>query len=238
MTPPPYLAADDRYEHHAYRRCGRVRAEAAGGLAGAVAQLRRRQADRDPAGDPAAGLRPRGDPLRPGQQLRAAVRRGGEQLRRDLRPGLQALPRRAGDLDQGRLRHVARAVRRVGVAQVPARLARPEPGPDGPRPRRHLLQPPVRPGDAARGDHGRARHGGAVRAGDVRRHLVVHRRADPGGGRAAARDGRAAADPPAVVLDAQPLGRGRPMDRSPRCSTCSARRASAASRSRRWRRGC
>ena len=39
---------------------------------------------------------------------------------------LAALPRRAGHLDQGRLGHVARPVRRVRVAQVPAR----QPGPD------------------------------------------------------------------------------------------------------------
>ena len=209
MTPPPYRAADDRYEHHAYRRCGRS------GLKLPAVSL---------------GLWHNFGDDKPIETQRAILRRAFDrgvthfdlannygppygaaetQLRRDLRPGLPALPRRAGDLDQGRLRHVARAVRRVGVAQVPAGLARPEPGPDGPGPRRHLLQPPVRPGDAARGDHGRARDRRAVRAGDVRRHLVVLRRADPRGGRAAARDGRAAADPPAVVLDAQPLGRGR-----------------------------
>ena len=44
-------------------------------------------------------------------------------LREDLAP----VPRRARDLDQGRLRHVARAVRRMGLAQVPAREPRPEP---------------------------------------------------------------------------------------------------------------
>ena len=74
----------------------------------------------------------------------------------------------------------------------------------------------------------------AVRSGQgaVRRHLVVLAGAHPRGGRDPARAGHAAADPPAVVLDAQPLDRGR------RCSTCSRRRASAASRSRRWRRAC
>ena len=47
-----------------------------------------------------------------------------------------------------------------------------------------------------------------------------------------ARPRHAAADPPAVVLDAQPLDRGR------RCSTRSASSASAASSSRRSRRAC
>ena len=74
----------------------------------------------------------------------------------------------------------------------------------------------------------------AVRAGKA---LYVgissySRRAHPGGGRDPARARHAAADPPAVVLDAQPLDRGGP-----------ARRAGgdgrrAASRSPRWPRAC
>ena len=64
----------------------------------------------------------------------------GRILREDLRP----LPRRAGDLDEGGLRHVARALRRPRLAEVPAL----EPGavadPDGARPRRRLLLAPAR----------------------------------------------------------------------------------------------
>src|SRR5436305_10043821 len=45
------------------------RAEAAPAVARAVAELRGRPPRGEPAGDPATGLRPRGDPLRPGQQL-------------------------------------------------------------------------------------------------------------------------------------------------------------------------
>ena len=45
----------------------------------------------------------------------------GRLFREDFRP----VPRRARDLDEGRLRHVARPVRRVGLAQVPAREPRP-----------------------------------------------------------------------------------------------------------------
>ncbi len=54
-----------------------------------------------------------------------------------------------------------------------------------------------------------------VRAGQgaLRRHLVVLRRPHPRGRRDHALDGHAAAHPPAVVLDAQPLDRGGPARR-------------------------
>jgi hypothetical protein len=52
-----------------------------------------------------------------------------DQLRPAVARGLPALPRRAGHLHQGRLRHVAGAVRRpVGLAQVPAGQPRPVAG--------------------------------------------------------------------------------------------------------------
>ncbi len=75
------------------------------------------------------------------------------------RPG--GPPRRADHLHQGRLPHVARPVRRVGLAQVPARQPGPEPAPHGAGLRGHLLQPPPGPGHAAGGDHGRAGPGRA-----------------------------------------------------------------------------
>ena len=59
------------------------RAEAAGDLARPLAQLRRRPAARAQPRDPAARLRPRRHPLRPGQQLRPAVRLRGGELRPD-----------------------------------------------------------------------------------------------------------------------------------------------------------
>ena len=133
-----------------------------------------------------------------------------ENFGRLLRRRLPALPRRARDLDQGRLRHVAGAVRRVGLAQVSAREPRPEPAADGARLRRHLLLAPLRPGHAARGDDGRARHG---RAAGARRSTPASRRTRPSRHAEAARDPararHAAPDPPAVVLDDQPLDRGR-----------------------------
>ena len=79
---------------------------------------------------------------------------------------------------------------------------------------------------------GALRHRREERPRAVRRDLVLLRPAHRGGRGDPAQHGHAAADPPAVVLDAQPL------DRAPSCSTCSTARASAPSRSRRSRRGC
>lgn len=180
-----------------------------GHLARPVAQLRRRPAPGRPAGHPAPRVRPRRHALRPGQQLRPAVRIRGDQFRPDPAGGSRPVPGRDHHLDEGRVRHVARPVRRVGIAQVPALQPRPVAEPDGRRPRRHLLQPPVRPGDAPGGDDGRAGPGRPVRKGAVRGHLVLLARAHRGGRGDPARHGHAAADPPAVLLDAQPLDRGR-----------------------------
>jgi L-glyceraldehyde 3-phosphate reductase len=68
-----------------------------------------------------------------------------------------------------------------------------------------------RPGrhDAARGDDGRAEHRGQGRQGALRRHLVLLGGRHGEGGRDPRRSGHAAADPPALVLDAQPLDRDR-----------------------------
>ena len=68
----------------------------------------------------------------------------------------------------------------------------------------------VRPGHPAGGDHGRAGHRGHLGPGAVCGDLLLLRRADRAGGRHLAPARHAAADPPAVLLDAQPLGRGRP----------------------------
>ena len=91
----------------------------------------------------------------------------------------QEPPRRARHLDQGGLRHVAGAVRRVGLAQIPAGQPRPEPAPDGPGLRGHLLLAPLRPGNAARRDDGCARHRRAPRKGPLRRYLLLLRRQYP-----------------------------------------------------------
>ena len=118
-----YVPADDRYERMPYRRCGRSGIKLPGDLARASGTTSATTSRSRPARDAAPRLRPRHHPLRPRQQLRPAVRLGRDQLRPHHARGPRALPRRADHLDQGRLRHVARAVRRVGLAQVPARVA-------------------------------------------------------------------------------------------------------------------
>ena len=113
---------------------------------------------RDEPRDRPPSVRSRRHALRPREQLRAALRLGRGDVRAASGVRSRAVPRRARDLDEGRLRHVARAVRRVGLAEVPPREPRPEPPSHRARLRRHLLLAPVRPRDAARGDDGRARH--------------------------------------------------------------------------------
>ena len=141
--------------------------------------------------------------------------RAEENFGRYLRRRLRALPRRAGHLHQGRLGHVAGPLR-PGRGRRKYVLASPRPvaAPDGAGLRRHLLQPPLRPRDAGRGDDDGARPRGAAGQGVVRRHLVVLRRQDAGGGHDRPGPRHAAADPPAVVLDAQPLDRGGPARRA------------------------
>ena len=122
-----YVAAPDRYERMPYRRTGRS------GLKLPVVSL---------------GLWNNFGADRPLETSRAIVRRAfdlgithfdlannygppygsaeetfGRLLASDLAPYRDELV----DLDEGRLRHVARPVRRVGLAQVPAREPRPEP---------------------------------------------------------------------------------------------------------------
>ena len=82
---------------------------------------------------------------------------------------------------QGRLPDVARPLRRVGLAEVPALEPRPEPAADAPRVRGHLLLPPPRPRDAARRDDDGARPGRAAGQGPVRRDLELPGGSDRGG---------------------------------------------------------
>jgi hypothetical protein len=103
--------------------------------------------------DRPAGIRPRRHPLRSGEQLWPAVRLGRGELRTHVSGRPRARPRRADHLHEGRLRHVAGAVRRSRLAQVPARAPRPEPASPGTGLRRHLLFARLRSRDAARGDH-------------------------------------------------------------------------------------
>ena len=142
--------------------------------------------------------------------------------------GPAALPRRARDLDQGRLRHVAGSVRRMGLAQVPARRASSRASSGcgsststsstrtGSIPTRRSRRRWARSTRAVR--QGKARYVGISSYGPRRTEeaaLILREL------------GHAAADPPAVVLDAQPLDRGgaarRARARGRRRASCSRR---------------
>ena len=79
------------------------RPAAPGHLTRTLEQLRLRPPFRDGPCDRAARLRPRDHPLRPRQQLWTAVRLGRGELRPHARARPRPVPRRARDLDQGRL---------------------------------------------------------------------------------------------------------------------------------------
>ena len=97
--------------------------------------------------------------------------------------GLRLAARRTGYLDQGRLGHVARPLRRPRIEEVPHRESRPESEAIGRRVRRHLLPPPFRQDDAVGGDHGRPRFRRSPGQGPLRGHLLVLRPSHDGGGR-------------------------------------------------------
>ena len=80
--------------------------------------------------------------------------------------------------------------------------------------RRHLLQPPLRSGNAARRDHGRARLHRALRPRVVRRHLELQPGADREGGGDPQAARHAVPDPPAQLQHVQPLDRRRPARRA------------------------
>ena len=173
-----YVAADDRYDHMRYRRCGAQRAAAcppsrSGSGTTSAATGRSRRSARSCAARSTSASRTSTSRTTTGRRTARRRRTSAGCSQQDL----AAVPRRADHLDQGRLRHVARPVRRRRLAQVPAREPRPEPGADGARLRRHLLLPPARPRHAARGDDGRARHRRAAGQGALRRHLVLLGRA-------------------------------------------------------------
>ena len=187
------------------------RPEAAGDLARPVAQLRRRPAVRHASARSCAG---RSTSASPTSTWPTTTARRTARPRRtsagSSREDFARLPRRAGHLHQGRLRHVAGAVRRVGLAQVPARQPRPVAGADGPGLRRHLLLATA-PTPTRRWRRRWARWTPrCARARRCTRASRPTRRSRPREAAAILRGpGHAAAHPPAVVLDAQPLDRGR-----------------------------
>ena len=111
-----YTPAEDRYERMPYRRCGRSGLRAAGDQPWALAQFRRGCAARARPGDLPDGVRCGHHPFRSRQQLRAAAGQRRGSFGDTSRNRLPRLPRPARDLVEGRLRHVARTLRRMGAA--------------------------------------------------------------------------------------------------------------------------
>ena len=208
-----YVPSPDRYDRMEYRRSGRSGLKLPAMSLGLWQNFGGEQATRAQPRARPPRLRPRHHALRPGEQLRPAVRLRRGDVRHADGAGPAPVPRRARHLDEGGLGHVAGPVRGVRVAQVPAREPRPVAQAHEARLRRHLLLAPAGPGDAARGDDGRARHRRPTGQGAVRRHLVVLARDDARGAPDPGRARHAAAHPPAVLLDAEPLDRGRPARR-------------------------
>ena len=127
LGPTRYVAAGDRYEPMPYRRCGRSGLK----LPALSLGLWQNFGDDRPLENSRAMLRRAFDlgitHFDLANNYGPPTARAEPNFGRILRRGSSALPRRARHLDEGRLRHVARPVRRVGLAQVPARQPRPEP---------------------------------------------------------------------------------------------------------------
>ncbi len=229
----PYSPAENRYEKMIYNRCGRSGLKLPAISLGLWHNFGDDTPHRTKRAIVPQGLRSRHHAFRSRQQLRSAARLGGDRLRRDPADGFRRLSRRTDHLDQGRLRDVGRALRRMGRPQVRAGQPRPEPEADGARLCRHLLFAPLRSRHAAGRNDGRARSCGALRQGALCRHLVLQFAAHARG----SRHPEASSARPASSIS-----------RATRCSTagsrttgCSTRwrgSASARSCSRRWRKAC
>ncbi len=212
---PLYRADPDRYERMSYRRVGAQRHSAAGDLARAVAELRRRPAARGPPRDPAPRVRPRHHALRPRQQLRPALRRRRDELRAHLPRGLPPLPRRADHLDEGRLRPVARARTASGArastcSRASTRASRAWASTTSTSSTRTASTPTRRCEETMGALDTAVRQGKALYVGISSYSPAAHR----GGDRDPRRARHAAADPPAVLLAAEPLDRARPARRA------------------------
>ncbi len=123
-------------------------------------------------------LRPGHHPLRSGEQLRTAAGKCG--IARGKNPSRRfcVLSRRADHLHKSWLRNVARAVRKLRLAEISSGQPRrfPEAPPVGLR--RYLLSPLPRRRHAGRGIDGGTRPGRAQRQGDLRGDQQLSRRPD------------------------------------------------------------
>jgi hypothetical protein len=230
-TSPPPIAM----QGHALSPHRPQRARSAGDLAGPVAELRRGRRVRDRPRHPAPGVRPRASPTstsptttaRPtARRRRTSARSSAIRLQAAHRDELVISTKAGWDMWPGPYGGIGGS-RKYLIASCDQSLKR-----MGARLCRHLLLAPRRSDDAAGGDHGRAGPPAPPGQGAVRRDLVLLARTDPPGPRDPQERRRAAADPPTVLLDGQPLDRGRAAGHVGR------RSASAASPSRRWRKGC
>ena len=238
-TPPRTLVrsmsspAADRYERMTYNRCGRSGLQ----LPAVSLGLWQNFGDDRPLDTSRAIVRRAFDlgithfdlANNYGPPYGSAEENFGRLLRDDFAPYRDELV----DLDEGRLRHVARPVRRMGLAQVPAREPRPEPR-SGWASSTSTSSTRTASTRTRRSRRRWARSTRAVRQGKALYVGISSYSAgeDARGGRDPARPGHAAADPPALVLDAEPLDRARPARHAGRAR----RRLHRASR--RWRRAC
>ena len=143
LAPQLYVPAENRYERMPYRRCGRSGLK----LPAISLGLWQNFGDDRPLVNSRAILRRAFDlgithfdlANNYGPPYGSAEINFGRIFAEDFAPYRDEIV----DLDQGRLRHVGRTVRRVGLAQVRAREPRAEPRPDAARLCRHLLLPPA-----------------------------------------------------------------------------------------------
>ncbi len=205
-----YEAADGRYDAMTYRRCGRSGLDLPGRLARPVAQLRRRRRRWSAsapccAGRSTSASRTSTSPTTTARRTAAPRRTSGASSRQDFRPyrdelvistkaGYDMWPGPYGDRGSRKylLSSLDQSLKRMGLDYVDIFYS-------------HRFDPR----DAAGGDDGGARHRRPLRPRPLRRHLLVLPGAHPAGGRDPAVDGHAAADPPAELLDAQPVGGAR-----------------------------
>ncbi len=174
-----YAAADDRYDHMTYHRCGRSGLK----LPAISLGLWQNFGDERPLeiepGDPAPRLRPRHHPLRPGQQLRPALRLAPRRTSADVLPrtsrptatSSSSRPRRATTCGPGPygewgsrkylLASLDQSLRRMGLDYVDIFYS-------------HRFDPDT-PLEETMGG---ARDRGPAGQGALRRHLVLLRRAD------------------------------------------------------------
>ena len=216
-----YVPAADRYEQSSYRRCGRSGLHLPAVSLGLWHNFGDDRHSRTSARS-CAGRSTWASPISTWPTTTARRRGPRSATSAVIRTTDLALYRDELIISTGGLRHVARAVRRVGLAQVPAGLARPEPRAHGARLRRHLLLAPLDPDTPLEETLGAldtaVRQGKALYAGVSSYRPSVQ-----------AKPRRPCATWARRCSSTSPRTRCSTAGSSPTCSRCSAKRASAAS---------